>query len=80
MIMRHYIPGCSFMRDSYIKVAINAAHFGYKYSIHLNFGKYAFFKTRQQARIACAIFKLYQLKLRYGNIIKLWANNSNKKN
>ena len=79
MIVRHcscHIP----KRNSYVKQAINAAHFGYKYSIQLGCEKYAFFKTRRQARFARTIFKLYQLKLRYGNKIKLWTHCSGKKN
>lgn len=80
MIARHIFPGNIPRRDSYVKQAINAAHFGYKYSLELNFGKYAFFKTYRQAQIACTLFKLYQLKLRYGNKIKLWTHSSGKKN
>jgi hypothetical protein len=80
MIERYRIPSGGIKRDSYFKQAINAAHFGYKYSIQLGFGKYAFFKTHQQAHIACILFKLYQLKLRYGNQIKLWTHCSGKKN
>ena len=80
MIARHFAPGRIPLRNSYVKQAINAAHFGYKYSLELNFGKYAFFKTHRQAQIACALFKLYQLKLRYENNIKLWAHSSGKKN
>lgn len=81
MILRRYcIPGEGLKRDSYLKQAINAAHFGYKYSIQLGFGKYAFFKTYRQAYIARTLFKLYQLKLRYGNNIKLWTHCSGKKN
>ena len=80
MIRQYCFHGEKLKRDSYLKQAINAAHFGYKYSLELNFGKYAFFKTRRQAHIACTIFKLYQLKLRYGNNIKLWAHSSGKKN
>ena len=67
-------------RNSYIIQVINATHFGYNYSIQLSFGKYAFFETRRQAHIACILFKLYQLKLRYGNNIKLWTHRSGKKN
>ena len=77
---QHCIPGKGLKRDSYLKQAINAAHFGHKYSIQLGFGKYAFFKTYRQAHIACTLFKLYQLKLRYGNNIKLWTHRSDKKN
>ena len=63
-------------RESYDKQAINAAHFGYKYAISISWKKYGFFKTRWQACLACKILKLYQLKLRYGNKIKLWTNNT----
>lgn len=80
MIVRHFAPGHRPQRDSYIKQAINAAHFGYNYSVQLDFGKYVFFETRRQAQIACMLFKLYKLKLRYGNQIKLWTHCSGKKN
>ena len=80
IIGRYCFHGEKLKRDSYLKQAINAAHFGYKYSIQLNFGKYAFFKTHRQAHVACILFKLYQLKLRYGNYIKLWTHRSGKKN
>lgn len=67
-------------RESYDKQAINAAHFGYKYAISISSKKYGFFKTRWQAHLACKILKLYQLKLRYENKIKLWIHHSGKKN
>lgn len=41
---QHRIHGEGLKRDSYLKQAINAAHFGHKYSIQLGFGKYAFLK------------------------------------
>lgn len=73
-MMARCIPGHGLRRDSYTKQSINAAHFGYKYSICLGYAKYGFFKTRWQAYLACKILKLYQLKLRYENKIKLWRN------
>ena len=74
MITRVPIPEHGLKRNSYTKQAINAAHFGYKYSICLGYRKYGFFKTRWQAHLACKILKLYQLKLKYGIKIKLWRN------
>ena len=74
MIARQ-IPGHGLIRNSYAKQAINAAHFGYKYSIGLSDTKYGFFKTRWQAHLACKILKLYQLKLRYGNKTQPRRNN-----